>query len=59
MDNNSIEQFNEKIQQIEIDDSCAYTTGSRLIANLIIRGNEGMKKIYKIMRTSKGGYMMQ
>jgi hypothetical protein len=52
------ENITNDIQSIEINDSCAYVTGSKVIARIVINAKNGMKN-YKIVRTSKGKYMMQ
>ncbi len=57
-ENAMVEQEVTKIPLIEIDDSFAFATGSKLIANIVIHIKEGAKK-YKLVRTSKGGYTMQ
>lgn len=58
VESNSVEQMKNDVRNIEIEDLCNYTTGSKTIAKITIRVKEGMKQ-YRLIRTSKGGYTMQ
>jgi hypothetical protein len=56
--NVSVEQIQNNIPIIEIDDPYAYVTGSKVIAYIKIKGTNGNTE-RPLMRTSKGGYVMQ
>jgi len=58
MNNNNKENITNDMRNIEIDDSCAYATGSKVIARIVINVKNGIKN-YKLIRTKAGKYMMQ
>ena len=43
--------------RIEINDPFAYTTGNKLIAEIIIKSHHG-SAVRKLIRTKKGGYLL-
>jgi hypothetical protein len=45
------------IRNIEIIDPYEFVSGSKTLVNLVIKG-KNIRKIYKLQRTSKGGYLM-
>jgi hypothetical protein len=57
--NNSIkDDIAKDIRNIEIVDAYEFVSGNKVIANIVITVKNVIKN-YKLVRTSKGKYMMQ
>jgi hypothetical protein len=52
------ENVSNDIPKIEIVDPYEFVSGNKILVNIAISGKNGIK-IYKVVRTSKGNYMMQ
>jgi hypothetical protein len=58
MKNNEKDHNSNNIRYIEIVDPYEFVSGNRVIANIGITVKNSIKS-YKLVRTSKGKYMMQ
>jgi hypothetical protein len=58
MNNNIKEDIAKDIRNIEIVDPYEFVSGNKVIANIVITVKNVIKN-YKLVRTSKGKYMMQ
>lgn len=58
MNKNIKENVANDIRKIEIIDPYEFVSGNKVLANIVITVKNAIKN-YKIVRTSKGKYMMQ
>jgi hypothetical protein len=58
IENISVEQIKNDIRNIEIEDSYVYATGSKVLANIVIHAQNGIKK-NTLERTKAGRYLMK